>query len=532
MSRGAEWIGAGCEPASPTGRKTRVARVHFVRRGSLNAWRAAVWVAGVTALFGGVGASATATTLDSGDSEVRGRGEGAGELTSLSLNQASREALAANYDYLVSRSQLESQVRATGAARGAFRPSLSLSTDYRDAGETPLTLEGSPRQMSYGGSLSWSTPVGTDLTVSSSAHGPVDGGAVEGSAVAFSIRQPLLKGLGRRGAGVALSFADVDEERQRQIFRAAGLDLLVNVEAAYWQVAFAEAGLAVSERSRERARVQFEDTGENIRRGILAEAEIHLVEENLVFFDEQLVRARETLALAHSDLAQLLRRSPGTVFALTDPLEIRGELAEPPLAEATARALAQSPDLARDELDVRRAELELAYQKNLGLPSLDLSASLGLTRADDGQGSGGWVRGGEPLDAQVGLEFGLPLFRGPVGDRVARAKLGLEQEELRRDQGEARLRFEVRDLLTSMASAGDRLDLARRRVRLGELKLEAEVDKYENGISTLDGLVRFQRDLDGAVNSARRIELERRLAESRFWAAQGTLFQVRGLEGP
>ena len=103
----------------------------------------------------------------------------------------------------------------------------------------------------------------------------------------ISLKQPLLKNGWRTGAATPLKKAQLDVEQQKESFRLRINQLIVDIESAYWRLALAQADLIIKRRSQEIAQQQFEDTRENIRRGILAPSEIFVVEENLVRFQQQ-----------------------------------------------------------------------------------------------------------------------------------------------------------------------------------------------------------------------------------------------------
>ena len=75
------------------------------------------------------------------------------------------------------------------------------------------------------------------------------------------------------GAYTPVLEADLDEEIQLATYISNLNAILVDVEGAYWTLALAQEELVGTLRSLGRAQKQLEDTEENIRRGLLAEAE-------------------------------------------------------------------------------------------------------------------------------------------------------------------------------------------------------------------------------------------------------------------
>ncbi len=342
--------------------------------------------------------------------------------------------------------------------------------------------------------------------------------------------QSLLRGGWRAGAWAPALEADLGAEIQRQRFRDGLNALLVDVEEAYWELAFAQADLEGRRRSLKRAEAQFDDTRQNIARGLLAEADVHIVEENVVIFQEQVVRSTEALTLARARLLRLLQREPGEALLAVDDLD-GAALSLPGADEAAAAALAQNPALEASRLSAEQAQVRLLFDENQALPLLDLDASLILNGAGEGLADAlASAASAEGPEVRVGLRFEVPLLDGATDAGLARSRIERRRALIALKDDEARLRFEVQELLVRLEAQAERVALGQRRVELASLKLEAQVDRYKSGISTLDEVVRFQRDLDGALIAARRVRVEWLVTRSRLARAQGTLHRDHGVE--
>lgn len=449
---------------------------------------------------------------------------------SLSRDEAMALAAERNYSVLIQGLQRQIVQESALASRATFVPSLRLDASYRDRADgaalPPL------RETRMGGEVAWRTPIGTALSVgltanqrASSALNPFN------SALLLSVSQSLLRGGWEAGAFTPALEADLAVELQRELFREALNSLLVDVEAAYWELAFAQADVQGRLRSLGRAQRQFDDTRENIARGLLADADIFIVEENLVIFEQQLLGAREALALARSRLALLLQMNPReVVLEASDPLE-EVEAPLPGQDEALGVALQESPTLGASRRRVRLANVRLAFEENLLLPTLDLDASLALNGAGEEFGDPwGAVGAADEPDLRVGIVFEMPLSFGPRRARVEREALQVRSRLLSLKDDETRLRYQVQDLLINLEAQQRRLVLTSRRVSLARSKLEAQMEKYRNGISTLDEVVRFQRDLDTALIVERRVRVNLLVGLSRLKSAQGVLHRAHGIE--
>lgn len=453
--------------------------------------------------------------------------------------EAAQLAAARNLRLVAARFARERAARLAEAARAPYVPVLELHSAYHDAPPT-LFLDDAgnvvgrderDRTLGYRGTVAWSAPTGTTLAVEATARQALTGIPVFGDAARLALiaTQPLLEGAWRAGAAAALDEAEVERRIERERYRGALETLLAEVDEAYWSLAFAGADREIKTGSLARAQQQYEDTRENIRRGILAEGDIYIVEENLVIFRQQLAEAGERLVLAQRRLAALLQLDPDTPLTAADPLAQPG----PELPEAAAAVddgLRHHPDLAARALEVEKQRVRLAAEENRVLPRLDLSGRLALNGYGDLDRAWGDVGTAEHPEATLGLTFAIPLGLGPDRARAAAARLELQRLDAELERDRTRVRFEVRDRLTELQSLAERLTLAVRRVELAELKLQAETEKYEAGIATLADVVRFQRDIDTARIELSRLQRDLLTRHARLLAARGGLGPALGVE--
>ena len=197
-------------------------------------------------------------------------------------------------------------------------------------------------------------------------------------------------------------------------------DLLLRVERTYWELAFAQAEARIKARSEKQALAQFKTTEENIRRGLLAAGEIHVVNENLVIFQQQGLLARENLAVAQRNLAQLLNLPlDKNIFAI-DSLDTA--------APAMPRDISidKSPALGILKAEVEREARRLKFEDNQTDPRLDLDARVGLV----GQPNSPWeeVSSGSRPEGRVGVTFEIPLDWSPYRAQVRAAQLTQKQK--------------------------------------------------------------------------------------------------------
>ena len=114
--------------------------------------------------------------------------------------------------------------------------------------------------------------------------------------------------------------------------------------------------------------------------------------------------------------------------------------------------------------------------------------------------------------------------------RVERAQIERKRQELNLENTRDRVRYGVRELYIQLKRRQEILILSERGVKLAELKLQTEQEKYKGGLSTLANVVLFQRDLDRARNSYQRAVADVLITRARQHQQIGDLYVRAGLK--
>ncbi len=464
-----------------------------------------------------------------GASAAQPRAPSRGKLSRLETLQLGVER---NLDLLVKRLEAKRLGVLEQAAWQPYTPSLLFDADYQTYGRTTDSYD-RDRLLAYQAGIGWKAPVGTTVSATAQMNQSLAGSPAPGhdSVLALTLSQPLLKDAWSAGAALPLAEARLQAAIQRELFEDDLNSFLMDLATAYWDLAVAQADLAIKTRSRDRAQRQYDDTAENIRRGILANVEIYVVQDNVVFFEQELLRTEETLLLARRKLAELLQLDADSPLEADDKLE-KPELKLPARAAAVDEGLLASPKLREQRWRVELAAARLSHASNQALPSLNANASVGLTSGKTTSLFATWGQAVSPLtpDARVGLSLAVPLGWGPVNAAVESARLDAERQQAELASRELKVRFEIDNGLTDLEANVKLLALGQKQVEVAELKLGAETEKYKNGISTLADVVRFQRDLDNALIGFKRGIRTLHVAHAKLLASQGTLRQTVGVE--
>lgn len=347
--------------------------------------------------------------------------------------------------------------------------------------------------------------------------------------LAVTVDQPLLKDGWLTGASLPLTEAKLGSRIQNDLFSDVVNAFVVDVDAAYWDLALAQADLGIKTRSLQRSQSQYDDTRENIRRGILADAEIFIVEESLVIFQQEHLRATQRLRLARRNLAQLLYLQADLDVDAGEALEL-GPAGVPDRARTVDAALRGNPVLRAQRERVQLARARARFQANQTLPSLALRSSLGVHGSANDY-PGGWrdLALQPNVDAEVGLRLEVPLDRAAIDAGYESAALETRREEAELERQANAVRFNVENALTVLETDLALATSAQRQVTLADLKLQAQMEKYKNGASTLQDVVQFQRELDNALINAQRVVRAVRVGQTRLLAQIGTLHDAAGV---
>jgi len=384
-------------------------------------------------------------------------------------------------------------------------------------------------RLGYTVGATWQNAIGTRLEAAVGVDQGLGGAAVHEPLLSFSLVQPLLKDAWLDGAGLSLTEANLSRQIQNEIFCDVLNSFIADVDGAYWDVSLAQADLDIKARSLLRAQNQFNDTKENISRGILADAEIYVVEESLVIFESEHRRAQQRLLLAQNALAALLYFDGGASIVAGEALAIDGVVV-PGRDESVAAALSANPRVRAQRLRVQLAEARQRFAFNQILPSLGLRSTVGLRGKDAGYPAAWGDLVGQPsVNAEVGLRLAVPLDRNSVNAELEAAELDVKREGAELERQENLVRFAVENALAALHTDLTLAGQAQRQQHLADLKLKAQMEKYKTGLSTLQDVVRFQRELDDAMISVQRVMRAVRVGRTQLLRNTGALHDVVGV---
>lgn len=510
----------------------------------------------------------------------------------LSLNDAIRLALKNSNDIDESRIDVQIAEYNLKAARGVYDPLLS-SENYFERATTPTSS-------TIGGGGASGSVTQQDMTGSARLGGfsPWGGGAYQldfsstrltttnqnvrlnpqfPSAFTLTYTQPLWRGLrfdnNRRQIEIAkrnLSLTDAQ-------FRQRAIDVIAQVEQAYWNLAFALRNLQVQIDAVKQARIQVESNNRLVEKGVLAPIDIVAAQSQVTTFEQNVYTAQEAVTQAENSLKTLIlpdRTDALWTRAITPVTPVNLEAPRVPLEQAVRAALDNRPELAQLKTTADINNVNVRYFRDQTKPQVDLvgtytTAGLAgtLVQANPNATNNtsaltarvnelSVIEGLQPLPAtttttsvapnliggysqslrnlidqnyptaRVGLRLSLPLR-----NRTAEANLGsaLAQGNRIKDQlaqAEQLVEADVRNSLQSVRSAEARLASAAATRSSSEQQYESEQRQFRAGTTTVFLVLQRQTELLAARASELQAQTDLNKAISAFQRATGRTLEA------
>ncbi len=480
----------------------------------------------------------------------------------LTLEEAVEMALKNNNDIDTSRNDVQIAEFNLRGARGVYDPLIG-SESYYESATTPTAsaiggaVNGAVTQTRYFGTAgvtgftpfyggSYSARFDSTRQTTSNTNSFLN--PQFPSVVNLSYTQPLLRNFrtdnNRRQIAIArknLSLSDAQ-------FRQRAIEVIAQVEQAYWNLAFSLRNLQVQIDAVKQARTQLESNQRQVSKGVLAPIDVVAATAQITTFEQGVYAAQEDVTRAENTLKTLLladRTSGdwGRPITPVSPISL-----DPPrigLEIALTEAIKNRPEIAQLETNAEINKINEGYFRNQTKPQIDLIGSYtsqglagtetaaainpatGLSRVP-GNLVGGYLNSLGNLFAldyptyRVGVAISLPW-----GNTTAKANLGRTLVEgtritNQRAQAEQIIEAEVRNALQALRSAEARLASAAASRSSAEQLLSSEQRQFAAGTTTTYLVLQRQNELLAARGRELQAQTDLNRAISEFQRATGT----------
>lgn len=397
----------------------------------------------------------------------------------------------------------------------------------------------------------------------------------------FSVTQPLFRGRRfdqpRRTIEIAkrnLSLTDTQ-------FRQRSIEIIANVQRAYWDLTYSLRNLQVQRDGVKDAKDQLEHNKRLVNEGQLAPIDIVAAETQVANLELAVYDALETVNRAENTLKNLIAQNKNDSLWIESVVPIDSVELEAPrttLPEALTLALVNRPEIEINNAQKDINEIDQRFFRNQTKPQIDLIGSY------TSSGVGGSLNSGftnplirpcnietqtpteyqacltqQTLAAQsqqtllnsvggsgttftdiltnkyptvrVGVQFNLPLF----GNKTAKANLGKslvegEQIKTQREQVEQNIQVDVRNALQALRTAESRLRSAAIARENSQKQYESEQRKLDSGQSDIYKVLERQTALVNARSAELRAQTELNKSIADLQRATGNSLKANDVE--
>lgn len=462
----------------------------------------------------------------------------------LSLAEAIENALAHNLGLISARTEAADAGDDVTIAASEFDPSLfgevglsesqaaasgsTLDSVSRPESESRVARVGAEKLFASGATVTASSNLNRRSSNNNSALNPD-----YTSNVGIDFTQPLIGGAGQRLNLAPLARARLREGQSLFELRSDVLDVVVETELAYWNLAFALENQALIGSRIELAENLLEENRERQRLGIVTSLEVLQAETELLNQEEAAILAEREI----EETQDVLRRVMG-VDSLLEPVEESLDVARIPLDLPSSRemplvvrdAILSDTDAQAQAMAIEVQRINEMLAKDASRVNLDLTGSLSyLGRDEDGFDAYSGAYGADGYNWDVGLALRFPWgFRGERA-QINKARRAVEREELRLIELKEDKALSARNAWRAVDAGRQRVEVARKSLRLNEEAFEQERARFGEGLIPYRQLLEAQRDFDDARSNYLTARIQTVRAMARLGRIDGTILERNGL---
>ena len=503
----------------------------------------------------------------------------------LSLKEAITLALENNKDIEVTRQNVRIAEFDLQSARGFYDPKLRGQTYYERSTVPNISFFTPDVDKITGDSIvgnvgfqAYVPKLGTVLDVTAGNQRVGTDNTVSiispqyNSNVTVSLTQPLFRGrsfdLPRRNIEIAkrnLSLTDTQ-------FRQRSIEIITNVQRAYWDLVYALRNLQVQRDGVRDAKQQLEHNKRLVDEGQLAPIDVVAAETQVANIEQGVYEALETVGRAENALKNLIAQSKDDsvwreAIVPTDSVDL--ESPRTSLPEALTLALENRPEIEINKVQKDINEIDQKFYRDQTKPQIDLVASYTSTGVGGSLNPAftnpllrgcvedptlpecvaGQVARQRLLDNVGGAASSVtdiftnkyPTYRAgitfnlPFGNNTAKANLGRslvqsEQIETQRTQIEQNIQVDVRNALQAVRTAEARLRSAAISRENSQKQYESEQRKLDAGQTDVYKVLERQTALITARSNELRAQTELNKAIADLHRATGNSLKANNIE--
>ena len=449
----------------------------------------------------------------------------------LSLAEAVQTALLKNLGLRLTQEDVVSAEGAALAAEGKFDYQLTGEIGGGAKDEEPVTaIEGSEERTSgLNAGVEKRFSPGTEMGLNWN-NGNLDTDSdiyffdpVYSTELSLDLRQPLMKGFGRKSQLADLNSARAQLEAASFLVDNEAADLAAQVKQAYWELVFAHQNLEVLELSLTLAKQLRDETAAKIEAGKLAEIDLYQPESEVAQREQDLITGEREIGFAEDNL-KLLMNSEDWLIPF-NPLDLPATSpVYPDISQVYDKAMANRPDLQAASLQIKALQYQLDKADNDRKPAIDLLGSLGFggraedySTALDNSVSDGDTRW------QLALTFSRPLDNSFAEGQYRQALAAHSKSKTSMEQLKLEITRTVRVTVRDVELALKAIEATGKTSVATQKRLEAEQIKFEAGRSTTLDVLIAQQDYARALSAENRSKVIYAQSLAELDRIQGTI---------
>ncbi len=345
-----------------------------------------------------------------------------------------------------------------------------------------------------------------------------------GNGISANINQPLLRNAGRVNATATRERAKIALTVAGHNYRNNVLQLIENVENAYYNVVAARETLRIRQMTLERFQLLVDENTARRTSGVATDLDVLTSEvgaasaHRAVIQQEQVVRDAED-ALLNMINVPIFDARVGPV-AFDDYRD-----GAPNFAQSYKLARDTYPDTLSAQEQIRSLEITLAVARRNLRPTLNLDATLGYTaRATSAnyQQTIANLPNDNGNNWNVSLNYQMPWGKRADQSAFRRATNDLTSQRIQLEQLEQQLMILVRGQVRAIETQLAAVEVASRTTGLAARQFEQQKARYDAGLSTSRVVLQFQEDLENSRLQELNAKLALRRAVSELRRLEGT----------
>ncbi|MCP5053219.1 MAG: TolC family protein [bacterium] len=357
--------------------------------------------------------------------------------------------------------------------------------------------------------------------------------------------QPLLKNFGKTATNFQIYIARNNHKVSKYQLQENIVQLVYDVEAAYWELVFSYQNLEATKKALDRAKNLLNQNEIKVKVGTAAPIDILGSKAEVARQESAVIQAERGIQTQEENLKRILNLSKKDISVI--PIDRPTARKLPVNAnELLKEALGNRTDIKRAELEIKNQGFRVKFAKNQALPDLQFTTQFISSAA----GGTNWTTDpSNPSDRTVNeirtsgdtwsdvfslknkdytfaLRLVIPLGFKKEKAELATARFNAERAVLQYKQVENNVYSEVRQVVKELETNRKLVEANNIAVQLQEENLKAELKKLAVGISTNYRVLEAQRNLADAETQALRSTIDYTMTLARVNQRVNRTFKV------